>query len=483
MAMRQRKTVITVLGKLWRSPFALGAGLLAGLLIFLWFLQQGNISVLTRRMRSLKQQIKELPAAVVPGEELDRQMAQMKQQIEALPAVTTQKDQLTQQINRLEQQINTLPPDAVPSNLARSIALMQEQIATIPTLTPQKTQLVKQFAELQQQVGELSAFVNKKEQLLLRKDQLAIEQDQITLQNTLYSSLIQAFVGMFFLATAYFTWRHVQAIEGEQIIERFGKAVDQLSSDVIEVRSAGIYAMERVAKDSEKDHWVIMEVLASFVRSKATRPTDLTANHLTANQSVLPAGLEPSATESSLPGDVRSALKALGRRDVGKDPEDKRLDLSQTLLAEGMFKGFSFKRTDFRQTDLRDANLRETDLRETDFTAAQLERACLGLANLKQAVLTAANLHQCELIGATLREANLVEADLSDADLRGVDLWGANLKAANLVNTNFKGADLRGARNLTVEQLKPAIVSETTQLPEPLRSQLAILTESTSLQS
>jgi hypothetical protein len=55
------------------------------------------------------------------------------------------------------------------------------------------------------------------------------------------------------------------ALEG-QLADRYSKAVEQLSSDKLDVRVGGIYALERIARDSHRDHPTIMEVLAAFIR-------------------------------------------------------------------------------------------------------------------------------------------------------------------------------------------------------------------------
>ena len=44
-----------------------------------------------------------------------------------------------------------------------------------------------------------------------------------------------------------------------QITERFTKAIDQLGNkDSLAVRVGGIYALERIARDSERDHGPII---------------------------------------------------------------------------------------------------------------------------------------------------------------------------------------------------------------------------------
>jgi hypothetical protein len=54
-----------------------------------------------------------------------------------------------------------------------------------------------------------------------------------------------------------------------QITDRFGKAVGQLGSAELDVRLGGIYALERIARDSADDHPQVMEVLTAFVRVHA----------------------------------------------------------------------------------------------------------------------------------------------------------------------------------------------------------------------
>jgi hypothetical protein len=56
-----------------------------------------------------------------------------------------------------------------------------------------------------------------------------------------------------------------------QITERFTRAVDQLGSNTSSVCVGGIYALERIARDSKRDHVPIIEVLTSFLQANAFR--------------------------------------------------------------------------------------------------------------------------------------------------------------------------------------------------------------------
>jgi hypothetical protein len=89
----------------------------------------------------------------------------------------------------------------------------------------------------------------------------------------LYSFIIG---GLIAAGGVWFTWRRVAAAEKTvsvaqeaQITERFTRAVDQLGSDKLELRLGGIYALERIARDSQPDHWPIMEILTAYVRERA----------------------------------------------------------------------------------------------------------------------------------------------------------------------------------------------------------------------
>ncbi len=75
-------------------------------------------------------------------------------------------------------------------------------------------------------------------------------------------------------------------------------------------------------------------------------------------------------------------------------------------------------------------------------------QAILAGADLKGADLCYVDLHQ-----ATLDEADLTDAKLQAAKLNRASLRGANLKGTDLTNADLYKVNLRGAQNLTDEQL------------------------------
>jgi hypothetical protein len=110
---------------------------------------------------------------------------------------------------------------------------------------------------------------------------LTSTKDYLELVNAYRATIVQLFGGLLVLIGSYTTLRRMAMAErqvviaGEaQITERFTRAIDQLGSEQLEVKLGGIYALERIARASERDHWPIMEVLTAYVRQHAPAPEE-----------------------------------------------------------------------------------------------------------------------------------------------------------------------------------------------------------------
>jgi hypothetical protein len=260
------------------------------------------------------------------------------------------------------------------------------------------------------------------------KDRIELKREQGQLQNEARTTLLQALAGGALLLGAYFTWRQVQTgrqqvhlAEQGQITERFTRAIDQLGSDHLDVRLGGIYALERIARDSPNDRATIGEVLTAYIRGHAPWPPRLE------DQPPIEAAIETVAFLRLRAPDVQAALTVLGRGHFADpDPDAPQLDLADT--------------------DLRRSYLSRADLRRARLYGADLRRARFDDTDLRGATLIRAYLQEAHLLGANLQDAVLHHADLRDADLTDANLAGADLRHANLQGTKLGGVDLRGAR-------------------------------------
>ena len=241
---------------------------------------------------------------------------------------------------------------------------------------------------------------------------------------------------LLFLGTAallsgfYLTLDKLKVILESQVAARLTQAVDQLRDRNLEVRLGGIYALERLAKTSENDHWPIMEVLTAFVRERAS-----------ATKTPPPKG-----PPLRLAPDLQVALDVIGRRrHAYRDGESQRLDL--------------------RGTDLRRAHLAWAKLAGAILSEARLEEADLTGISLEEAILRAARLEYANLTDAKMQGAVLLNTSLNGAKLRNANLQGAFLGGARFDGADLLGADLTDANGLTWEQLKLARKDNRTRLP------------------
>ena len=188
------------------------------------------------------------------------------------------------------------------------------------------------------------------------------------LQDAHRRTLAQILGGLGLLYGLYLTWRRVRAVEEGQITERFTRAIEQLGQDEADkmaIRLGGIYALERIAKDSEKDHGPIMEVLTAYVREKAPRQQEYTPR-----------------TDERPPADIQAILTVIGRRETtGKGRRNDRLNLSKTHLVGA------------------------------DLSEAYLSWAYLSWADLRLATLTGAKLNKADFFGTELMGARDLTAE------------------------------------------------------------------------
>lgn len=83
------------------------------------------------------------------------------------------------------------------------------------------------------------------------------------------TALLALGAGLLAAVGAFYTARSYQLNRQGQITDRFTNAIEQLGSKELAVRLGGIYALERIARDSPDYRSQIMEVLTAYVRERA----------------------------------------------------------------------------------------------------------------------------------------------------------------------------------------------------------------------
>lgn len=235
---------------------------------------------------------------------------------------------------------------------------------------------------------------------------IQLQQAQSQLANDARASVLQGLAGVVIVAGAIATWWQVHISREGQITDRFSKAVDQIGSPTLDVRIGGLYALERIARNSAADRNAILFLLGAFIRTRTSWPVGAPGGP----QHPTPVIDEDIPWMRIRLADIQAAMGVLGRLPPARDEP-----------------AISLSRVDLRSVALRDARLsgsrfRYANMARAVLIGAWLERSDLTAADLRRADLGGAHMAGANLSKATLRWANLRQADLSNANLRGTDL-------------------------------------------------------------
>jgi hypothetical protein len=322
-------------------------------------------------------------------------------------------------------------------------------------------------------------------------------------------AVIVALIGApFVIWRAVVAQKTVNVTEQGHITERINTAVQGLGAEKevkrdgadstdpnLEVRIGAIYALERIAQDSDRDHVQIMEILCAYIRQNAPAPQaddwpelemkpgeddgPLAADWADRLEAFREAQAERK-TKLKPREDIQVALTVIGRR----SETQRRLEAGRGVAApfpfdreppdyagpedghdpaamDAYLKNFeewqeTLRAYDGYRLDLRKADLRGADLSGLNFNGARLDFTFFQWADFMGARLQGAGLRKARLQGARLWVARLQGAMLWEArlpaDLMGARLQGVNLDVARFDSeTNLCAASLRGAAARSVD--------------------------------
>jgi uncharacterized protein YjbI with pentapeptide repeats len=319
-------------------------------------------------------------------------------------------------------------------------------------------------------------------------------------ENEARKTLAYIMAGVLAIIGIYMGLRRIRALEDQvkvaqegQITERFTRAIEQLGSERMEVRLGGIYALERIANDSDKDYWPIIETLTAYVRERVPWREDTSHSHEFISSERLDSSIDVDSTASKIEPkpatDIQAVLTILGRRKYCYDHgETQELDLNSTDLRGSDLMGAELAMANLSYSNLEGAHLNGANLKNASLRGGYLKEGSLSfahleLADLRESCLEGADLGFSYLNLADIREADLRLTDLSFAHLRGADLRSANLEGAVLNGIHLgegeyfdkiqlERANLKGTTGLTWDELSEVVLDENTILPDYLQEKL-----------
>ena len=189
----------------------------------------------------------------------------------------------------------------------------------------------------------------------------------------------------------------------------------------LEVQLGAIHALDRVARDSSRDHWPIMEVLCAYVRNPQN----------TGLPKLKPGTAGPDSEDFSawwqsikMRVDVQAALTVVGHRSESNRKIEAvnalHLDFHNANLQRGMLNRCNFDQANFAGADLAYASFYDSHLAGASFNNAHLSAVSFDNAHLDGASFFGAHLVDASFKGAHLRGVLFDKANLSDAKFYGV---------------------------------------------------------------
>lgn len=232
-----------------------------------------------------------------------------------------------------------------------------------------------------------------------------------SLENEYRRTLAQVLGGLALALGIYLTYRRTHASERAaataqdtlrvsregQITERFTRAVDQLGSDQLAIRLGGIYALERIARDSRRDHATCMEVLCAFVRTSARLESH-----------GVPKWFEDAEPTPKPIEDVQAALTVIGRRNT---------DFDRQSVDEGYVEVLNLSKCDLSGYELSFLNFKGANFRGAWLYATNMADATVAESYMRDCVLDRANLRFVSFRDVMLENTSMVEAEITYCDL------------------------------------------------------------------
>jgi uncharacterized protein YjbI with pentapeptide repeats len=252
--------------------------------------------------------------------------------------------------------------------------------------------------------------------------------------------------------------RQAELTREGQVTGRYVDAIKLLASEQLAERLGGIYALERIMKDSDRDHRTIVEVLSAFIRT-SLQEAEGKRKEGKQQDPEEQRGETPRLTRKRapliiFPEDVKAALTVLSRRGSAQQ-QAVQVELSDAQLAQHNLGGVNWQGMNLERANLVGANLKGANLDGVKLDGAELDRATLTRASLRGASLRDASLASADLLYADLTGARLDDARLTQAVMNKVTLVHARLVRAHLQHASLNEATLDGA-NLTSARLTGA---------------------------
>ncbi|MZR31975.1 pentapeptide repeat-containing protein [Sneathiella litorea] len=213
--------------------------------------------------------------------------------------------------------------------------------------------------------------------------------------------------------------------------QKFDKKAFERTVPNLEVRIGAIYALERIAKDSLRDHLQIMEILCAYIRENS--PLD---------------NFEPSESLSDIKKprvDIQAAITVIGRR------EKKQLKLEESKKFRLDLRGSNLSHIDFSKGDFSAANISFCKIENGNFSDSNLSGTLFFSTLLNYSEFFNSKLWATRFDGAMINRPITKPGawipSINVADYRGISIMGADFSSVPYLGPKQKLNLIFGSRD------------------------------------
>ncbi len=221
-----------------------------------------------------------------------------------------------------------------------------------------------------------------------------------------------------------------ETAEQGQITDRINKAVEGLGRSnlkdepVVEVRLGALYALERIAQDSIRDHVQIMEILCSYIRHNSpwsNRPSEVERLQDMEQEKKKEKKVNKKFEPDGLREDIQAALTIIGRRKSWPEITQRmKIEKAQKYIID--LTNCDLHRARIENADLCDAkiidsNLTRAIIKNTDFTGA---RICV--VDITSAILTNITMQDTDMTTSFAYEGDFVKCSFTPKQINSMFL-------------------------------------------------------------
>ena len=236
-----------------------------------------------------------------------------------------------------------------------------------------------------------------------------------------------------------------QAITAEEglITDRINKATEGLGKfnvtgdPIVEVRLGALYALERIAQDSIRDHVQIMEIICAYIRHNSqwsNKPSQVQNRH-----------------------DKEKEDEQKDTKNEKFETDEPREDIQAALTIIGRRKGWpeGAQRLEIEKQQLYSINLNHCDLHKVRIEGANLCGASFIDSNLTN---------------ATIIDTDMTKARICMTDLTNVLFDNVEMKDIDTIGSFAYNGDFLRCKNFIQEQIDIMFLGEDVKLKPPLKN-------------